>query len=101
MLRRHQPENRNRRSASPEVGRHHAGLPEAQLNLAHAVIYLATAPKSNTTMAGLSRAFNDVRHRQAGAFERERRAVVDADHLEGPGHHSESDPGGRGPVAGN
>ena len=43
------------------------GLPEAGLNLAHAVIYLATAPKSNTTMAGLSRAFGDVRHRQAGA----------------------------------
>src|SRR5205807_10347027 len=31
------------------------GLPEAALNLAHAVIYLATAPKSNTTMAALSR----------------------------------------------
>jgi hypothetical protein len=43
------------------------GLPEAGLNLAHAVIYLATAPKSNTTMAGLSRAFDDVRQRQAGA----------------------------------
>jgi putative ATPase len=43
------------------------GLPEAALNLAHAVIYLATAPKSNTTMAGLSRAFDDVRRRQAGA----------------------------------
>ena len=43
------------------------GLPEAGLNLAHAVIYLATAPKSNTAMAGLSRAFGDVRRRQAGA----------------------------------
>ena len=43
------------------------GLPEAALNLAHAVIYLATAPKSNTSMAGLSRAFEDVRQRQAGA----------------------------------
>jgi putative ATPase len=42
------------------------GLPEAALNLAHAVIYLATAPKSNTTMAALSRAFDDVRKRQAG-----------------------------------
>ena len=31
------------------------GLPEAGLNLAHAVIYLATAPTSNTAMAGLSR----------------------------------------------
>ncbi len=43
------------------------GLPEAGLNLAHAVIYLATAPKSNTTMAALSRAFDDVKNRQAGA----------------------------------
>src|SRR5207253_4390261 len=42
------------------------GLPEAGLNLAHAVIYLATAPKSNTTKAGLARAFEDVRRRQAG-----------------------------------
>ena len=43
------------------------GLPEAGLNLAHAVIYLATAPKSNTAMAGLSRAFEDVHGREAGA----------------------------------
>jgi putative ATPase len=43
------------------------GLPEAALNLAHAVIYLATAPKSNTTMAALARASNDVKNRQAGA----------------------------------
>ena len=43
------------------------GLPEAALNLAHAVIYLATAPKSNTTMAALARASEDVRNRPAGA----------------------------------
>ena len=43
------------------------GLPEAGLNLAHAVIYLATAPKSNTAMAALSRALGDVRGRQEGA----------------------------------
>jgi putative ATPase len=43
------------------------GLPEAGLNLAHAVIYLATAPKSNTAMAALARASQDVRDRQAGA----------------------------------
>ncbi len=42
------------------------GLPEAGLNLAQAVIHLATAPKSNTTMAGLARAFADVRKRQEG-----------------------------------
>jgi putative ATPase len=43
------------------------GLPEAALNLAHAVIYLATAPKSNTAMAALVRANKDVRDRHAGA----------------------------------
>src|SRR5207237_4862423 len=43
------------------------GLPEAGLNLAHAVVYLATAPKSNTAMAGLARAFDDVRKRQQEA----------------------------------
>jgi putative ATPase len=42
------------------------GLPEAALNLAHAVIYLATAPKSNTTMAALARASDDVRNRRPG-----------------------------------
>ena len=51
------------------------GLPEAALNLAHAVIYLATAPKSNTAMAGLSRAFDDVRTRQAGAVPGHLRSV--------------------------
>src|SRR5438067_9522349 len=43
------------------------GLPEAALNLAHAVLYLATAPKSNTAMAALARASGDVKNRQAGA----------------------------------
>jgi putative ATPase len=43
------------------------GLPEAQLNLAHAVIHLATAPKSNTVKASLGRAAADVRERPAGA----------------------------------
>ena len=42
------------------------GLPEAQLNLAHAVVYLATAPKSNTVTAALARAFEDVNGRPAG-----------------------------------
>ncbi|MEO8694083.1 MAG: replication-associated recombination protein A [Acidimicrobiales bacterium] len=32
------------------------GLPEAQLNLAHAVVHLATAPKSNRSYLALSRA---------------------------------------------
>ncbi|HZN15570.1 MAG TPA: replication-associated recombination protein A [Acidimicrobiales bacterium] len=42
------------------------GLPEAQLNLAHAVVYLATAPKSNTSATGLWAAQSDVRERPAG-----------------------------------
>jgi putative ATPase len=42
------------------------GLPEAALNLAHCVVYLATAPKSNRSMLGLARAGDDVRGRQAG-----------------------------------
>jgi putative ATPase len=42
------------------------GLPEAQLNLAHAVVYLATAPKSNRAVAALWRAQADVRDRPAG-----------------------------------
>lgn len=42
------------------------GLPEAQLNLAHAVVYLAAAPKSNTVTAALARAFEDVNGRPAG-----------------------------------
>ncbi len=37
------------------------GLPEAQLNLAHAVVHLANAPKSNSVTAALGRATEDVR----------------------------------------
>ena len=43
-----------------------AGLPEAQLNLAHAVIYLATAPKSGAVKNAVGKAFADVRERPAG-----------------------------------
>jgi putative ATPase len=39
----------------------HVGLPEAQLNLAHAAIYLATAPKSNAVTVALAEARRDVR----------------------------------------
>ncbi len=42
------------------------GLPEAQLNLAQAVVHLATAPKSNRVTAALSRARADVADRPAG-----------------------------------
>ncbi|MGI8491707.1 MAG: replication-associated recombination protein A [Acidimicrobiales bacterium] len=51
------------------------GLPEAALNLAHAVVYLATAPKSNTAMAALARATDDVRRRPAGAVPMPLRSV--------------------------
>jgi len=43
------------------------GLPEAQLNLAHAVVYLATAPKSNSVTTALGAAMVDVRDRPAGS----------------------------------
>jgi putative ATPase len=43
-----------------------AGLPEAQLNLAHAVLYLATAPKSGSVKDAIGAAFADVRERPAG-----------------------------------
>lgn len=42
------------------------GLPEAQLNLAHAVVHLATAPKSNRVTEALGRAQTDVRERAGG-----------------------------------
>jgi putative ATPase len=38
----------------------YVGLPEAQLNLAHAVVHLATAPKSNRVTQALGRAMEDV-----------------------------------------
>jgi len=40
----------------------HVGLPEAQLNLAQAVVHLATAPKSNRTALGIWKAREDVQH---------------------------------------
>jgi hypothetical protein len=45
----------------------YVGLPEAQLNLAHAVIYLATAPKSNSATVALGAAMTDVRDRPTGS----------------------------------
>jgi len=46
------------------------GLPEAQLNLAHAVIYLARAPKSNSVITALGAAFADVHDQPAGRVPR-------------------------------
>lgn len=42
------------------------GLPEAQLNLAQAVVHLATAPKSNRTALGIWKAIEDVKSQPAG-----------------------------------
>jgi putative ATPase len=42
------------------------GLPEAQLNLAQAVVHLAKAPKSNAVITALGRAMEDVRTLPAG-----------------------------------
>ncbi|WP_407688424.1 replication-associated recombination protein A [Mycobacterium sp. HUMS_1102779] len=42
------------------------GMPEAQLTLAHATVYLATAPKSNAVTTALGAAMADVRAGKAG-----------------------------------
>jgi len=42
------------------------GMPEAQLNLAHAVIHLATAPKSNSATTAITAAIADVRAGRGG-----------------------------------
>ena len=42
------------------------GMPEAQLNLAHAVLHLALAPKSNSVITALGAARADVREEPAG-----------------------------------
>ena len=42
------------------------GLPEARINLAHAVVHLAMAPKSNRAYVALGRAEADVRERPRG-----------------------------------
>ncbi|MDQ7907948.1 replication-associated recombination protein A [Phytohabitans sp. ZYX-F-186] len=48
----------------------YVGLPEAQLNLAHAVIHLATAPKSNSATMAIGKAMADVRAGRGGAVPR-------------------------------
>lgn len=42
------------------------GMPEAQLTLAHATVYLATAPKSNAVTTALAAAMNDIKAGKAG-----------------------------------
>jgi putative ATPase len=44
----------------------HVGLPEAQLNLAQAVIHLCRAPKSNAVAQAIWSAREDVRHGRVG-----------------------------------
>ena len=41
----------------------HIGLPEAQIPLAQAVIYIATAPKSNAVIRAINEAMHTVKHR--------------------------------------
>ena len=43
----------------------HVGLPEARINLAHATIYLARAPKSNSVITAIGAAQRDVQERGA------------------------------------
>ncbi|AWT61012.1 MAG: Replication-associated recombination protein A [Candidatus Moanabacter tarae] len=40
------------------------GLPECELNLAHAVVYMATAPKSNSTTAAFRKAGKTIREKE-------------------------------------
>jgi putative ATPase len=44
----------------------HVGLPEAELNLAHAAIHLATAPKSNRAALAIWRARADIKNGAVG-----------------------------------
>jgi putative ATPase len=48
----------------------YVGLPEVQLNLAQAVIHMATAPKSNSATVALGEAMADVRAGRAGSVPR-------------------------------
>jgi putative ATPase len=48
----------------------YVGLPEVQLNLAHAVVHMATAPKSNSTTTALGAAMADVRAGRGGPVPR-------------------------------
>jgi ATPase related to the helicase subunit of the Holliday junction resolvase len=62
------------------------GLPEAQLNLAHAVLYIATAPKSNRATLAIGAANTDVR---------EGRTLAVPEHLR-DGHYKGAKQMGRG-----
>ena len=61
------------------------GMPEARLPLAQAVILLATAPKSNSVVMAVDRAFADVKAGKAGPIPRELQNV----HADGTGFERE------------
>ena len=61
------------------------GMPEAKLPLAEAVILLATAPKSNSVVMAIDRAFADVEAGKAGPIPRELQNV----HADGAGFERE------------
>ncbi len=61
------------------------GMPEARLPLAEAVILLATAPKSNSVVMAIDRAFADVNAGKAGPIPRELQNV----HADGAGFERE------------
>ena len=61
------------------------GMPEARLPLAQAVILLATAPKSNSVVMTVDRAFADVKAGKAGPIPRELQNV----HADGTGFERE------------
>jgi putative ATPase len=52
------------------------GLPEAQIPLAHAAVYVATAPKSNRSLVGLSKAMADVKEGRVLAVPRHLRSTA-------------------------
>ncbi|MBT8224275.1 MAG: replication-associated recombination protein A [Dactylosporangium sp.] len=65
----------------------HVGLPEAQLNLAHAVIHLTVAPKSNAVVAAIGAALADVRAGRGGPVPLPLRDA----HFAGAGHIGHGD----------
>ena len=64
------------------------GMPEAQITLAHAAVYIATAPKSNRSHAGLGAAMQDIKEGQTLAVPKHLRdthykGAKDLDHGKG------------------
>ncbi|MDF2522281.1 MAG: ATPase, partial [Clostridia bacterium] len=43
------------------------GMPEARIPLAHAAVYVANAPKSNSAYMGINKALEDVEHKNTGS----------------------------------